>query len=390
MKHVGVICEYNPFHQGHAYLLRQLREADTVVCLMSGNFTQRGEAAILPPVARATMAVQAGADLVLELPFPFAAASARYFATAGVRGLAALGVDTLAFGSEGGELAPLRAAADRAPEGDFRKTAVNGVENVGDAAAYFTALGEPLASNDILAVEYLRALRVEQLPLIPLAVRRVGAGYRETVWENSEFASATAIRAALEAGEDVRRLLPPESIDVFADAVAETGLADTRRLGTAMLARLRAFSAESGQTVAKNANIAEAEGGLLQRLIKASFEADDYESLCRVAATKRYTDGRIRRTLLYLLAGVTEEDLAAPLAYLRLLAANEKGRAFLAQTEKTRTVPVVTKQSEIAALGTVAARQRALGQVADGLYAIALDGRLTPHALQTAKPYFFH
>ena len=186
MKHVGVICEYNPFHQGHAYLLRQLREADTVICLMSGNFTQRGETAILPPVARAAMAVQAGADLVLELPFPFAAASARYFATAGVRGLAALGVDTLAFGSEGGELAPLRAAADRAPEGDFRKTAVNGVENVGDAAAYFTALGEPLASNDILAVEYLRALRVEQLPLIPLAVRRVGAGYRETVWENGE------------------------------------------------------------------------------------------------------------------------------------------------------------------------------------------------------------
>ena len=231
MKAVGIICEYNPFHAGHLHLLDAVRAsgAETVICLMSGYFTQRGEAAILPPISRAAMAMAAGADLVLELPFPFAAASARYFATAGVRGLAALGVDTLAFGSEGGELAPLRAAADRAPEGDFRKTAVNGVENVGDAAAYFTALGEPLASNDILAVEYLRALRVEQLPLDPLAVRRVGAGYRETVWENGEFASATAIRAALEAGEDVRRLLPPESIDVFADAVAETGLADTRR-----------------------------------------------------------------------------------------------------------------------------------------------------------------
>ena len=94
--------------------------------------------------------------------------------------------------------------------------------------------------------------------------------------------------------------------------------------------------------------------------------------------------------LLYLLAGVTEADLHATPTYLRLLAANEKGRAFLAKTEKTRTVPVVTKQSEIAALGTVAARQRALGQVSDGLYAIALNGRLTPHALQTAKPYFSH
>lgn len=390
MKHVGIICEYNPLHRGHAYLLGQVREAETVVCLMSGNFTQRGEAAILPPVPRAAMAIAAGADLVLELPFPQSAASARYFATAGVRGLSALGVDTLAFGSEGGALAPLQAAADRAPERDFGKKSPDGCEKSGIAAAYFAALGEPLASNDILAVEYLRAIRVEQLPLSPLPVRRLGAGYRETVWENDSFSSATAIRHALAAGEDVTALFPPESVGIFNEAVAGAGLAETQRLGSAMLARLRALSAESGQTVAENANIAETGGGLLQRLIKASFEADDYESLCRAAATKRYTDGRIRRALLYLLAGVTEADLHATPAYLRLLAANEKGRAFLAKTEKTRTVPVVTKQSEIAALGTVAARQRALGQVADGLYAIALDGRLTPHALQTAKPYFSH
>ena len=390
MKHVGIICEYNPLHRGHAHLLGQVREAEAVVCLMSGNFTQRGEAASLPPVPRAAMAVAAGADLVLELPFPHAAASARYFATAGVRALSALGVDTLAFGSEGGVLAPLQAAADRAPEGDFFKKPANGAGKTGIAAAYFEALGDAPASNDILAVEYLRAIRVEQLPLSPLPVRRVGAGYRETVWENGEFASATAIRHALAAGEDVTALLPPESAEIFTGAVAGTGLADIRRLGDAMLARLRALSAESGQTVAKNANVAEAGGGLLQRLIKASFEADDYESLCRAAATKRYTDGRIRRVLLYLLAGVTEADLHATPTYLRLLAANEKGRAFLAKTEKTRTVPVVTKQSEIAALGTAAARQRALGQVSDGLYAIALNGRLTPHALQTAKPYFFH
>ena len=100
MKHVGIICEYNPFHGGHAHLLRSVREAQTVICLMSGNFTQRGEAAILPPRSRAAMALAAGADLVLELPFPYAAGSARYFASAGVRALQALGADTLAFGSE--------------------------------------------------------------------------------------------------------------------------------------------------------------------------------------------------------------------------------------------------------------------------------------------------
>lgn len=388
MKHVGIICEYNPLHRGHAYLLQQVRSAETVICLMSGNFTQRGEAAILPPVSRAAMAVAAGADLVLELPFPFAAASARYFATAGAEALAALGADTLAFGSESGDIAPLLALAERAPDENLRKKCQNGCENTGDAAAYFAALGETPASNDILAIEYLRAILTEKLPLSPLAVRRQGAGYRETVWENGTFASATAIRRALGAGEDVTSLLPPESAEIFSEAIATCGIADTHRLGDALLARLRSLSAESAETGAKNRAFAECGGGLLDRLIKASFAAADYESLCRAAATKRYTDGRIRRALLYILAGVTSADLRGRPAYLRLLAMNDKGRAFLAKTEKTRTVPVVTKQSEIAALGETAARQRALALVADGLYAIAAGGRVTPHALQTARPYF--
>ena len=103
------------------HLLHAVRGAQTVVCLMSGNFTQRGEAAVLPPVSRAAMAVQAGADLVLELPFPFAASSARYFATAGVRALGALGIDTLAFGSECADVEVLKQLAAAAPDGDYRK-----------------------------------------------------------------------------------------------------------------------------------------------------------------------------------------------------------------------------------------------------------------------------
>ena len=104
MKTAGIICEYNPLHRGHAYLMEQARAAGAglLVCVMSGDFTERGEAALLPPVTRAAMAVEAGADLVVELPFPYAASSARYFAGAGVGVLDALGADTLVFGSEGG------------------------------------------------------------------------------------------------------------------------------------------------------------------------------------------------------------------------------------------------------------------------------------------------
>ena len=126
---------------------------------------------------------------------------------------------------------------------------------------------------------------------------------------------------------------------------------------------------------------------LYRRLQKAAWGTGDYAALCGAAATKRYTDGRIRRALLYLLAGVKKEDLAAHPIYVRLLAANARGREFLAETMKRRTVHVVTKQADIAGLGTCAARQRELSLRADGLFALCFANTVTPHALQTAKPY---
>lgn len=381
MKHVGIICEYNPFHTGHARLLQTVRGADTVVCLMSGNFTQRGEAAILPPVSRAAMALACGADLVLQLPFPFSASSARYFATAGVRALGGLGIDTLAFGSECGDIEALSALAARAPEGEYRKKAPHVMQNTGDAAAYFAALGEAVSSNDILAVEYLRAMMREAPDMAPFVLNRKGAEYRQTVLKNEEHPSATALRAALCVGEGIEAHIPLEAREIFTDAAARYGIADTARLGSALLAVLRANGAGNPH------EIAECGGGLYHRLQKAAWSAGDYAALCKAVATKRYTDGRIRRALLYLLSGVKKEDLAAHPVYLRLLAANARGREFLNETVKRRTVHVVTKQADIAGLGASAARQRELSLRADGLYALCFEGTVTPHALQTAKPY---
>jgi predicted nucleotidyltransferase len=383
MKHVGIICEYNPFHGGHAHLLREVREAQTVICLMSGNFTQRGEAAILPPRARAAMAMAAGADLVLELPFPYAAGSARYFATAGVRALSALCADTLAFGSESADLDALLAAAKRTTEQDFDQKVANGMKNRGSAALYFDALGDDrVPPNDILATEYVRAVLLckEQMELHP--VLRVGAGYHD-LDEQSVYPSATALRAKLREGADVTALLPPEVRETWQSEVSRWGIAETERLGTSMLARLRAMD---GGDMGEKAEIADCGGGLLERLIRAADEATDYAGLCRAAATKKYTDGRIRRALLYLMAGVTREDLLAPPAYLRLLAANGKGREFLSETRKTRTVPVITKPCDIAALGDSAARARRLASIADGLYALCMPQALTPSVLATEPP----
>ena len=380
MKHVGIICEYNPLHLGHTRLLSAVRDAEVVVCLMSGNFTQRGEAAILPPVPRAAMAMEAGADLVLELPFPFAASSARYFATAGVRALAALGVDTLAFGSESGDVDALTALADKTPEGDYREGTA---PETGDAAAYFAALGEGVLSNDILAIEYLRALRREAPFMTPFALAREGSAYRDTALENGQYPSATALREALCRGEDVSAFVPEAAREAFGEALSQYGMADVAHLGTALLALLRANGVKKGMPD----GIAECGGGLLGRLENAAWAASDYRTLCAEAATKRYTDGRIRRALLYLLAGVTQADLTAHPVYLRLLGANARGREFLAKTAKTRTVHVVTKRSEVVALGPAAARQSELSRIADGLFSLCLEGRITPHDLQTAKPH---
>ena len=382
MKATGIICEYNPFHSGHLHLLDTVRAAGakTVICLMSGNFTQRGEAAILPPTARAAMALAAGADLVLELPFPYAAGSARYFATAGVRALEALGADTIAFGSECADAARLFAAADRTMTDDFSEKVANGARNKGDAAAFFDALGEVrIGANDILAVEYIRAVRLGGDRLSVYPVQRVGAGYHETD-ANALHPSATALRQKLGKGLDIAPDLPAAVADVWRKAVDAWGVADTARLADAMLARLRVMRPEEG------AELADCGGGLLERLIGAAQDATDHESLCAAAATKKYTNGRIRRALLYLLAGVTYADLEAPPAYLRLLGANGRGREFLANGRKTRTVPVVTKAADVAELGEIAIRQRALSAASDGLYALCLPHAVLPRELAVLPP----
>jgi predicted nucleotidyltransferase len=343
---------------------------------MSGNFTQRGEAAVLPPIPRAAMALAAGADLVLELPFPFASGSARYFATAGVRALSSVGCDALMFGSESVDITAILAAAKKLNSPDFT---VEGTEpTLGDARAHFEALGIAPHSNDILAIEYARAILDEHSQMKILPVLRLGSGYNEQEI-GGEFPSASALRAALARDEDITPILPPVVQDIWKNGIdAYGGIASVEGLGAALLSRLR--------TQGEPQEIADIGGGLYAHLAKAAGRATDYASLCREAATKRYTNGRIRRALLYLLSGVTREDLLAPPAYLRLLGANEVGREYLSATRKTRTVPVVTKQADVAALGESAARARALAAAADALYALCLPRPTLPATLCAQPP----
>lgn len=381
MRTVGIICEYNPLHGGHAYLLHHARRAETVVCLMSGNFVQRGEAAVLPPVSRAAMAIKAGADLVLELPFPYAAASAAYFASAGVHVLHAVGCDTVLCGSETADEGVVLSAAQCLESEAFSKRFGERSPETGDARAHFAALGATLSSNDILAVEYARAILKKKTGQHLALLKREGAGYSELSFGGG-YPSAASLRRLMAEGKDVTLLLPHEVQDAFREALAAGGgAADVARLGGAMLSHLRCNPVLAGR------DIADCGGGLYAHLVAAAAKATDYRSLCEAAATKRYTNGRIRRALLYVLAGVTPADLKAPPAFVRLLAANEKGRAYLSRVRKTATVPVVTKPSDVAALGDVAARARHLSSISDGLYALCITKPTTPAEVMLIPPY---
>ena len=254
----GIIAEYNPFHRGHRWQIQTLRRllgADAaVVAVMSGNFVQRGDFAVLEKRARAECALLGGADLVLELPSPWSAATAERFAQGGVALLAATGVVThLAFGCETGDLGPLAAAARCLENPGWEEAARRHLAaGVTFAAARQAAVrdlaGEGAAAclsrpNDILAVEYLRAAARQGAALQPLALPRVGAPHDSG--DLGPYPSASAIRGRLLAGESWRELLPEETAQVLdREMAAGRAPASLKNCERAVLARLRSMAEE--------------------------------------------------------------------------------------------------------------------------------------------------
>lgn len=378
-------------HSGHAYQLLCAREngAACVIALLSGSFTQRGELAVADKYTRAESALLAGADLVLELPYPYSAGGAEYFATAGVSILDRLNVDTLCFGSESGDPALLERASEIALSDEFR-TAFSeaGRSGKGSAAAYFNLLGDFLGvpdfgSNDVLGVEYLKALRSLGSAMKLLVLKREGAAYHDDVLPvGNAHPSATALRAtllaALETGEEDAAEayarasgLPDAVTEPFRRAVKEkTAPARLENAPEVILAFYRMHEPYDFS------GIAEMHGGLAERICHAAKDAATLSEFYRLASTKKYTDSRVRRAVLYGLTGVTEADLRRPPAYVNLLGANENGRAFLADYRKRKntTLRIVTRPAAILDGSEDAdfVRQAFLQRCAEALYTLFL------------------
>ena len=354
MRTVGIICECNPPHKGHFHLMDEARRAGEcrVVCVMSGCFVQRGEAAILDPFARAEILVRAGADAVLELPYPYSASSTEYFALAGVDILDRFGVDELWFGSERGEIETLTRLCEVAESDAFREAYRRraGKGDTGTARAYFDTLSELCgeaavsAPNDILALAYLRAIRRIGSKMRPVSIRRIGSGYSDGEVTAGKLPSATALRNLWrEKGvEHVASLLPPFAGEILLrESYAGRAPVRTENAASYILGALRLCDRE------RIASFAFLSGGLAGRLKRAACDACDLDTLMRLAATKKYPDATVRRALLSALFEVDPSAPARPAAYVRLLAATPAGCEAISARRHADRLCIVTRQGDI-------------------------------------------
>ena len=333
MKTAGIICEYNPFHNGHLYHINKTKEtADAVICIMSGNFVQRGGPAFCDKFSRARAAAICGADLVIELPAVFASRSAEYFAKGAVSILDACGVvDYLSYGCESDDVCLIE-------ETEEYKTELSRILDSGLSfpAARFEAakrvFGITLSDkpNDILAYEYHRALKNSNSKIEPLPVKRMFQEYHSLSPEGT-FASAAYIRQNTGVAQ---KYMPSPAYEI----INKANISDSSIYEIMVLSHLRTITPEELSV------IADCNEGLENRIISSAHTASSYEELINLIKTKRYTRGRIERIIANSLLGI-DKTVYHP-EYLRVLSMNNVGTKLLREISKKSGLPVITNLSK--------------------------------------------
>lgn len=337
---IAVICEFNPFHNGHKYLLNRIKQLvdEPIIAIMSGSFTQRGEVAISSKYQRAESALKNGADLVVELPTTYSVACAERFAWAGVQLAKGFNcVNKLAFGCENDNLDELnliikakdntevgRIVKEKMKSGDYYPRAFeSAVRKVfGDVADLLKG------ANNILALEYMK--QIKKYDIQPLPIRRIGVEHDSKTAKDS-YASASAVREMLRAGESADSFMP-ENVG---------NIADEKHLETAKLYKLRSMSREDF------AILPEVSEGLENRIFDAVQNYNSVKEIISAVKTKRYTLARLRRIFTCAFLGITEKLQNTPIEYARILAFNSSGAELL----KSCKLNVVTSASNGLKLG---------------------------------------
>lgn len=376
-KTAAIIAEYNPFHNGHAFHISRAKEitgAENIVVIMSGNFVQRGDCAIVDKFSRTRMALCGGADLVLELPLPFACSGAEKFASGGVTIANALGcVDYLVFGMECSDTLHLVKAAD-AVDDERLKTALDKQLAEGKlfAAARTEAVrelygddaAEILCSpNNTLAVEYIRALRRLNSNIEPVGISREGAEHN-SVETSGKFASATAIRRMMMNNENdsAAKFMPETSVEILKKCATNgTSPADIKRCERAVLARLRGMTREQ---IARLPDISE---GLENRIYECARTASSLDELYDSIKSKRYSHARIRRIILSSFTGIRENHTHS-VPYIRILGMNSRGRELLSRANPS--LPMISSYRHVQKLPQDARSIYMLESYADDMWSL--------------------
>ena len=351
MKIVGIIAEFNPFHNGHYYHLQATKEitgAEYCVAVISGNFTQRGDTSIVNKWAKAYMAICGGADLVIELPTVYSISSAENFASGAVKILDNLKVvDAISFGAEANDLATLNNIANVLYEEPKAYTNIlshelkKGIsypaarENalmmyLNDIKRYANTLSSP---NNILAIEYLKALKIQKSKLEPIMIKRKKVYYNDNKIVD-DFASATAIRKLLQDGEyaNLRKVIPRSSYTIIGQESRKGGMVlSLAKYEKEIIYALRKM------TVEEIADLPDVSEGLQFAIKNAANEANNLKDLISNIKSKRYTQTRIQRILLYALLGIDKklmENSRKVVPYVRVLGFTQKGKSLLSEISR--------------------------------------------------------
>ncbi len=322
MKIAAIICEFNPFHNGHKYLIDKVKSehADCVIAIMSGSFVQRGDIAITDKFERAKAALNGGCDLIVELPTVYSLSSAERFAKGGVELSKALNADILCFGAENDDISKLKAISDIFYDDDFKQSLKKHLSN-GEyypkavslsveeilSQEYSEILNGP---NNTLAIEYIKALKDSSL--FPVAIKRTGASHDSEKTSNN-IASATHIRNLIRDNK---------AYDKFTQMRIDNHT-DIKKLETAILYKLRTMSKEEIE------NLPDVTEGLHNRIYNFCRSNNSLDELLINLKTKRYTLARIRRILMCALLDITKEDAKQDIGYIRVLGMSEKGSTLL-------------------------------------------------------------
>ena len=363
-KVVGIIAEYNPFHNGHSYHIQNTKAqtgADFVVAVMTGNFTQRGNTSVINKWEKTKMALNGDADLVIELPTIYSISSAENFASGAVKILNELGiVDTISFGMEADDVSTLNNIANvlvnEPPEyrailehelgkgNSFPKARENALMMyLNDIKRYANVVK---GSNNILAIEYLKALKKQKSSLVPFGVKREKVYYNSTKIID-EYASATGIRNLLLHNqlEEVRKVVPAKSYSILLNNLRQgTYVLDIIAYNDEIIYKLRSM------TVKQIANLPDVSEGLEYLIKDVSNKTNNLIELINGIKSKRYTQTRIQRILLYALLGITKNDMELSkkiTPYIRVLGCSEKGKMLLSQINSKVKVITSLKKYEV-------------------------------------------